>query len=77
MATARVRSTAALRRRNLQVVFSQTLEVEAGGGAGGGGGGGGWTTAAFAEVTCTCLSRDTGRPVPCPPALAERFGGGG
>ena len=77
MATARVRSTAALRRRNLQVVFSQTLEVEAGGGAGGSGGGGGWTTAAFAEVTCTCLSRDTGRPVPCPPALAERFGGGG
>ena len=30
-------------------------------------------TAAAAEVTCTCLSRDTGRPVPCPPGLLETF----
>jgi acyl-CoA thioesterase FadM len=32
-----------------------------------------YVTVAAAEVTCTCLARDSGRPVPCPPHLADRF----
>ena len=66
MGRALVRSTVELRRRGLQVVFAQRLLVR-------GRDGEGWETAAAAEVTCTCLSRDSGRPTPCPPGLAERF----
>ena len=67
MHEATVRSTVELRRRNLQVVFKQRLLVpstekdsEA-------------EVVAAAEVTCTCLARDSGRPVPCPPALIDTF----
>ena len=66
MGRALVRSTVELRRRGLQVVFVQRLLAR-------GRDGEGWVTAATAEVTCTCLARDSGRPTPCPPGLAERF----
>ena len=66
MGRALVRSTVELRRRGLQVVFVQRLLAR-------GRDGEGWATAATAEVTCTCLARDSGRPTPCPPGLAERF----
>lgn len=61
-AVASVRSTIEMRRRNIQVAFIQRLFDETG------------ACAARAEVTCTCVSRDGGKPTRCPAALAEKFG---
>ena len=61
-AVASVRSTIEMRRRNIQVAFIQRLFDETG------------ACVARAEVTCTCVSRDGGKPTRCPAALAEKFG---
>ena len=61
-AVASVRSTIEMRRRNIQVAFIQRLFDETG------------VCVARAEVTCTCVSRDGGKPTRCPAALAEKFG---
>lgn len=61
-AVASVRSTIEMRRRNIQVAFIQRLFDETG------------ACVARAEVTCTCVSRDSGKPTRCPAALAEKFG---
>ena len=61
MAGVRVRSRIEMRRRNIQVAFTQRLFDEDG------------ACVARAEVVCTCLSRDAGRPVKCPDVLLEKF----
>ena len=61
-AVASVRSTIEMRRRNIQVAFIQRLFDEAG------------ACVARAEVVCTCVTRDGGKPTRCPAALAEKFG---
>ena len=61
MAGVRVRSRVEMRRRNIQVAFTQRLFDEDG------------ACVARAEVVCTCLSRDAGRPVKCPDVLLEKF----
>lgn len=60
-AVASVRSTIEMRRRNIQVAFIQRLFDEAG------------ACVARAEVVCTCVTRDGGKPTRCPAALAEKF----
>jgi hypothetical protein len=62
-------STTSVKRRGLQITFFHELVVgdlddekvkHA-------------KVVASAEVTCTCLSRDSGRPMRCPPELAAKF----
>ena len=60
-AVASVRSTIEMRRRNIQVAFIQRLFDDAG------------ACVARAEVVCTCVTRDGGKPTRCPAALAEKF----
>ena len=72
MKTVFSRSATAIKRRGLQIAFAHELvatfsnsDADA------------WSSDAAvlarAEVTCTCLSAETGRPVRCPEDLAARF----
>ena len=72
MKTVFSRSATAIKRRGLQIAFAHELvatfsnsDADA------------WSSDAAvlarAEVTCTCLSAETGRPVRCPELLAARF----
>jgi acyl-CoA thioesterase FadM len=72
MKTVFSRSATAIKRPGLQIAFAHELvatfsnsDADA------------WSSDAAvlarAEVTCTCLSAETGRPVRCPEDLAARF----
>ena len=67
------RSKTEVKRRGLQIAFAHELVAAPSEGPDGDA----WSSEALvlarAEVTCTCLSAETGRPVRCPEDLAARF----
>jgi acyl-CoA thioesterase FadM len=73
MRTLYSRSSTALKRRGLQIVFSHELAVRENGRSELDAWDASLAVIASAEVTCTCLSAETGRPVRCPEDLAKRF----
>ena len=74
MKTVFSRSATAIKRRGLQIAFAHELVATP---SVSGSDADAWLSEAVvlarAEVTCTCLSAETGRPVRCPEDLAARF----
>ena len=74
MKTVFSRSATAIKRRGLQIAFAHELVATP---SVSGSDADAWSSEAVvlarAEVTCTCLSAETGRPVRCPEDLAARF----